>query len=72
MESSKMVTDESICRATVETQTYTTDLWTHWGRRGGTNGESSNEMHTLPYANRWPVGSYRPTQGPQPWRSVTT
>ena len=34
------------------------------GRRGGTNGESSNEMHTLPYANRWPVGSYRPELPP--------
>ena len=26
-------TDEPICRATIETQTQRTDLWTQWGRK---------------------------------------
>ena len=30
-------TDETICRAAMEIQTKSTDLWTQWGRRGRHN-----------------------------------
>jgi len=43
MESRKDGTDEPICRAGIETQTYRTSLWT-W-RRGG---ESGTDIYTLP------------------------
>ena len=39
--------NEIFCRATVETQTHKTDLWT-WGREGGRRGEmyGENNMET--------------------------
>ena len=39
-------TDEIICRAAMETQTYRTDLWTWWqGGKGGMYGENKMETY---------------------------
>ena len=47
-------TDEPICRAAMEMQTQRTDLWTWEGQegKGGMNGESNTETHTLPYVKK--------------------
>ena len=45
-------TDEPICRATMEMQTWSTDLWTRAGGEEGEGemtGESSMEAYTLPH-----------------------
>ena len=45
-------TDESICKAGIETQTYSTDMWTRWGEGGGVNWEMGTDMNTLPCVNQ--------------------
>ena len=49
-ESRKMVLHSILFSGKERSQIKKTDLWTHWGKRGGTKGESSIDIHTLPCA----------------------
>ena len=65
-----MGTDESICRAAMEMQTQTTDMWTRWGKEREGQIETVALKHI--HLNRQPVGICCMTQGAQTWCSVTT
>ena len=47
-------TDEPICRAAMETQTYKTDLWTQWGKErvGSTDREAWKYILYVKYIAR--------------------
>ena len=45
-------TDEPICRARIETQTWRMDVWIQGGRRGGTDWEGSIGIDTPPHVGQ--------------------
>ena len=66
-------TDEPICRAGMETQTWRTDLQTQrWREKGesGTNGEAIMETHI--YVKQTANGNLLYDSGNSKWGSITT
>ena len=58
-------TDESVCRAVMETHTQRTDLHVLVEGECEVNGESSMDAYTLTYVNREPMEICCMTQGTQ-------